>query len=306
MYNQKGKTAVLILILLVVILLAISGGVSYLLQQERLKNTNLSQQLSDLQEKQKITETKLDETTRNVSLLDTKLQDAKSKIGNLTSDLAAERSAKESALTQIDQLRTDLNQQKSLRADLEAKLARAQKDQEALNTKLSALDANKVELEVRIKDLEAKTAAIQQSVELGTVVVNPETTVTAPNTNSSKAAKKTEKPKAKNQGAVKKAAPQEAGPAPVAAQPQAAQPKTAVPAPVEGKVLVLNRDYNFAVISLGNRNGIVTGDVFAVFHNNAYLGDVKVEKTHDSMSAAGFLSDSVKNKVSEGDRVVKK
>lgn len=244
--------------------------------------------------------------------METNLQDAKSKIGNLTSDLTAERGAKESALAQIDQLKTDLDQQKSLRSDLETKLAHAQKDQEALNAKLSTLDTQRAALEAHIKDLETKAAAIQQSVELGTVVVNSETTPTVANTNGNKAANnKAEKPKANNQGAVKKAA------APVAAKPAAAavapQPKaavqpqtTAAPAPLEGKVLVLNKDYNFAVISLGNRNGVVPGDVFSIFHNTAYLGDVKVEKTHDSMSAAGFLSDSVRDKISEGDRVVKK
>jgi len=46
--------------------------------------------------------------------------------------------------------------------------------------------------------------------------------------------------------------------------------------------------------------------LFSVYRGNTYLGDVKVEKVQDVMSAAGFVADDVKNKVKEGDKVVKK
>ena len=45
---------------------------------------------------------------------------------------------------------------------------------------------------------------------------------------------------------------------------------------------------------------------FPIYHNNQYVGDVKVEKVHDAMSAAGFVSADIKDKISEGDKVVPK
>jgi hypothetical protein len=60
------------------------------------------------------------------------------------------------------------------------------------------------------------------------------------------------------------------------------------------------------VINLGTKDGISSGDVFSIYHNNKYVGDAKLEKVHDSMSAAGFLSEDIKDKVSEGDKVVQK
>lgn len=72
---------------------------------------------------------------------------------------------------------------------------------------------------------------------------------------------------------------------------------------LEGKVLVVNKNYNFAVINLGTKDGIDIGDMLSVLHNNKYIGDVKVEKVHDSMSAAGFVSMEMKDKVNEGDKV---
>ena len=84
--------------------------------------------------------------------------------------------------------------------------------------------------------------------------------------------------------------------------------KTAVSAArsLDGKVLVVNKDYNFLVVNLGAKEGVNVGDVFSVYHNNKYAGDVKVEKVHDAMSAAGFTSADMANKVSEGDRVIPK
>ncbi len=75
---------------------------------------------------------------------------------------------------------------------------------------------------------------------------------------------------------------------------------------VEGKILVLNKEYNFVVINLGSKDGVAMGQVFSVYRGNNYLGDIKVEKLHDSMAAAGFASEDIKGKVREGDRIVQK
>jgi len=87
--------------------------------------------------------------------------------------------------------------------------------------------------------------------------------------------------------------------------PKAEEP-LAVVKQAEGKVLVVNKEYNFAVISFGSKDGVNLGDVFSIYSGPDYLGDVKVEKLHDSMSAAGFMSDGIKDRVKEGDRVTKK
>lgn len=77
-------------------------------------------------------------------------------------------------------------------------------------------------------------------------------------------------------------------------------------ASLEGKILVINKDYNFAVINLGSKDGVNIDDIFSIYHKNKYIGDIKIEKVHDSMSAANFLSPGIKDKVREGDKVVSK
>ena len=74
---------------------------------------------------------------------------------------------------------------------------------------------------------------------------------------------------------------------------------------LEGKVMVVNKDYNFAVINLGSNDGVNIGDQFSVYHGGKIIGEVKVEKVHESMSAAGFAVE-LKDTLKEDDKVVQK
>lgn len=271
--TEKIKSPVLILVVLILISLALSGSIFYFLQKERARSAGLQGELEDLKAVQKATEAKLEESKKSIKEYDTKLQEAESQINKLNADLAQERSAKEEAATLAEQLRTDLEQQKSLRSDLEKKLSTAQSEATKIQGQLKELLAKKDDLEKKVKKFEEEAQASSQSVELGKVVVAPEAAAPAA-------------------GAVKPSAEK--------------QPVKNAVAASEGKVLVVNKDYNFAVINLGAKDGINLGDVFSVYRENKYLGDIKVEKVHESMSAAGFLSSGMQDKTIEGDKVVKK
>jgi cell shape-determining protein MreC len=75
--------------------------------------------------------------------------------------------------------------------------------------------------------------------------------------------------------------------------------------PLEGKVTVVNKEYNFAVINLGQKDGVNVGDQFSVTREGKVIGDIKVEKVHESMSAAGFAAE-LKDAIQENDLVVQK
>ncbi len=79
-----------------------------------------------------------------------------------------------------------------------------------------------------------------------------------------------------------------------------------IDASLEGKILVVNKESDFAVIDLGSLDGVRVNDIFSVFDQDKYIGEIKTEKVHESMSAAVFLSGQVKDKIKEGDRVLYK
>jgi outer membrane murein-binding lipoprotein Lpp len=293
---DRGKIPVIALTIALVAGLILAGAVFYFYQQEHAKNISLQEQIEDLNTKQRIIENKLDESKKKIAGLQDELAAAKTHIDALSAQLQEERGAREQANKQLDQLKTDLNLQNSLRAELETKLNKAQDEAKSAKTALNNMEKQKKELELKLKDLEAKT----QNVELGKIVVNSE---------SGQAAKQPDKKKGSGGFLFFKkketaATPvKNSAPAPTQA---AAQPYTSATSGLEGKVAVVNNEYGFAVISLGSRDGVNSGDVFSVYHNGKNVGDVKAEKVHDSLTAANFVSPDLKDKIGEGDRVVLK
>ena len=175
-----------------------------------------------------------------------------------------------------------------MRADLESKLTAAQEDIKKTQTQLRYLEAQTSQFESKIKELETQV----HGVELGKIVVSPES-------------KETKKKGAKEAAKALKNAPKEKL---LESNPvvEAAKAAPALTGALEGKVLVINNEYNFAVLNFGSRDGINLGDLFSVYHNGNYIGDLRVEKLHDSMSAANFVTPDLKDKIAEGDKVVQK
>ena len=279
--GRKGSVATIILVILILLSMALAGGTFYLLQKERVENQKLQVQMEELKVNIEKTKTDLLSSRKEISGLEMRLKNAQSQIEVLTSDLQQEKVSKQDTMKQMDRLMVELEQQKLARTDLEKKFTQAQEDSKRTQAKLKDLEARKAELELKVSELETKSQDLQTKVneiELGKIVVSPEQQV-APHP---------------TQKAVKQSKKQ------VKAQPPDRASAT------EGKVLVVNRDYSFAVINMGSKDGVNVGSVFSVSHNNKYLGDIKIEKVHDAMAAGGFLNPEMKDKVAEGDKVTKK
>lgn len=277
MINRNSGKATILLVILIILSLGLAGGLFYLFQQSESTNRLLTEELEDLRPKYAIAEQKVKESENILQQKDLQLQDALAKVDNLTSELKQVQESNKVTQDELAKLRADLTTQQSLRSNLENELKAAQGALKKAQVQLTELEGKKNLLESQIGDLEQKTKDEGSDVELGTIVVAPE--LQAPAT-----AQVT--PTAKNTAAV---------------IPQ----KPSVSA-AEGKVLVVNKEYNFAVINLGSKDGVAMGDVFYVYHNNKYIGDITLEKIHDSMAAAGFASSNVEKRIAEGDRVVKK
>ncbi|MFA4854762.1 MAG: hypothetical protein WC616_05385, partial [Candidatus Omnitrophota bacterium] len=249
-----------VLIILIIISLALAAGGFYSYQNEHTKNIQLQAQIEELNTRQRITESKLEETKKKAVEFQLKLQEATAQIDSLTNELAQEKSLRLEASNKSEQLKVDLEQQKVLRQDIENRLNQAQDDGKKIKEQTKVMQQQKAELEAKIKNLES----ISNGVELGKVVVAPAPAV--------KPGKKSAVPQGKS---------------------------------LEGRVMVVNKDYNFAVLNLGSKDGVNTGDEFSVYHAGKVIGVLKVEKVHESMAAAGF-SEELKSIISENDEVVQK
>lgn len=273
----RARSSVILLVILMLVFLSAAVTGFYLYNKEHIRNIELEERVEELSIKQKITEAKFIEAQKVISTLEEKIKDSVTQINTLTDEINKEKASKEDALSGMEELMQEIEEQKTLKLELESKLSQAQDAVKTMQGKLSVLESDKKDLALKLKDLEEKTAG----VELGKIVVSPE----PDKVTTAKGKKKAPAAKASKEAPIM----------PVAAGKV-----------LEGKVLVINKEYNFVVINMGSKDGVNLGQVFTIARGNNILGDVKVEKLHDSMAAAGFITEDTKNKVREGDKVVRK
>ena len=269
---RKGAVSFPVLPVLVVILLIFITATVYLYQ----KDTQLQGRIVELENLQRATEGKLEESKKTAAQLEQKLQESNTQIDSLTSELEQEKSAHKQTADELEQIKADLKQQKSLRNDLESKLNQAENNSRQINEQLKIIQQQKVELEEKVRSVGGEVAGI----ELGTIVVNNEGIVT-----TGKSAKI--KPKA------------------VKEKINLVDSQSAQEQVLEGKIIVVNKEFNFAVINLGSKNNIKLGDEFSIIRDGNSIGSLKVEKVHESISAAGF-DPELKELIKENDKIVKR
>jgi predicted RNase H-like nuclease (RuvC/YqgF family) len=71
----------------------------------------------------------------------------------------------------------------------------------------------------------------------------------------------------------------------------------------EGRVLVVNKEFNFIVIDLGEQNGVSVGTQFGVYREGELLAKVEVEQVYKDMSSAKILPDELQGEIQEDDEV---
>jgi hypothetical protein len=274
--DRKSAVLLPILVVLFIISLALAAGAFYLYQKEQAQNAQLQEKIADLENRQRLTEGKLEDSKKLASELQLKLQETKTKLDSLIEELNKEKSAHTEAINQLEQYKSDLAQQKSLRQDLESQLKAAQDEGKKIKEQLKIIQQQKVELEQKIKNAQVSAGG----VELGKVVVNNEPPVAVVESSAK------DKSSPSEEKADKKATP--------------LQKKS-----LEGKVIVVNKEFNFVVINLGSKDGVKVADVFLISRDNKSIGEIKIEKVHDSMSAAGFAAE-LKDRIQENDKVTLK
>ncbi len=68
------------------------------------------------------------------------------------------------------------------------------------------------------------------------------------------------------------------------------------------RVLLLNKEFSFAILNLGRKNGLNVGDKFLILRDNQRLGAGYVDKIYKDISIVTFFS-PLKNDIKEGDKV---
>jgi len=73
---------------------------------------------------------------------------------------------------------------------------------------------------------------------------------------------------------------------------------------LEGRVLVINKEYNFIVTDIGSDDQTALGDILTVFRDGKYVGEGQIEKIYDTMSAATIVKETKPGAIQINDKVV--
>jgi hypothetical protein len=265
-----GKAQVLILIILTVVFAALAGVGFYLEETERKQRTRLESEVVQLSQ----TNTTLKEDIQSVRVELTRVEEdliAVQEEHRRTTTLLQETRRMEAELQQVVTERDDTIV--TLTAELEStQQERGQLKQltKRLESKAQQLQGRLTLIEQENADLELQLDGTGSSVTLDRLVVGP--TGDAPFVG----------------GVIV--------PAPILEETRSGILLT-------GRILVVNREYDFVVINMGKASGIHMGDEFDVMRGSQMLGRVKVEKLYEALAAAAMVGDTNKEQLREGDTV---
>lgn len=273
--NNKGKASTVVLVFVLILFsFAILGAAAFFwlsYEKEKTARTQISEQLVTLTaEKDKIQKL-LDEASQEKSALENKIKTHEGELAQLNQKLFDEAQAKTTLMGERDKLIEKINNLASQNQVMQEELVKRQEAMNSLETKLQEISAERDSL----KQLTESTAGSGR-VELETIVVSPSS-------------------QAQDQAGAAGAAAKVEGET-GDAQQQAGQFSSA-------SVLLVNRAHNFVVVDAGQAHGIKSGDIFDVFHNDEFIGKVKVEKVQETLCAAAFLENFKADLVSEHDVV---
>lgn len=277
--NNAGKTITIFLGLIVVLLVSTASISIFLLNKETEKRKAVETDLNKAQDLVSKLQGDLKVSENKAFILEEKNKEADTRINSLEEELDVEKGLKEAMKTENDKLKTDLDAAKEDKDKIQADLA---KQLEEAQNKSKAVEEALQEQQKRVKELEAKVASQENTGENK----SPEAAAT-PASADNPAAIATENEEADKKVELDKIVVDTSG-------------------SVKGRVLSVDKETEFIIFDLGAKNGIKQGDVMSVLRGDDYLGDVKVSRVQDEMSAADLIPPFSSRMVRKNDTIVPK
>jgi flagellar biosynthesis chaperone FliJ len=78
----------------------------------------------------------------------------------------------------------------------------------------------------------------------------------------------------------------------------------AMPAGISGRIMTINKAWNFVVLNVGSRQGVVQNGVLIVYRGQKFLGKVKVVSTEENTAVADILPETLQGAFTVGDEVI--
>ncbi len=279
--SKGGKTTVVILVLVIIILFSGIAISLFLLNKETQIRKDTEVSLEQVRTRGAKIEAALQDAEKQIEVLKGKNKDADDKINSLMEEIDLDAALREEIKAESKKLKETLEAEGKAKVELRQKLLG---DLEAVQAKLKDAEARaegqvaiSTELKKKIDELQQKNDTLEQKV--------------------------------KDVEAGLRASRNEILPAPGQEGSSNVDLDRIVVTPEEaksGRILNVDTETEFIIFDIGTKNGVKQGDVMSVYRGKTYLGDVKVSRVQDEMSAADLVPPFSSRKVRKNDQVVPK
>jgi len=293
--NSSGKVLAIFLVITALLLISLTAISLFFFQKETESRKLAETNLEEIQgEKIKIDDELKDLKKKNF-LLQEKNKEAEARVNDLSDELELE-----SGLREEMKLETVLIEEKLKELEEQGEAAaREIEEEEELHKKLTKdLSVSKQ----KIKELEAQLKAEQErSQKLGQLYEQKQQEEAANTEENQKPLLKESDDGNPNEAIPGASANQGIELEEIVIVPK--QPKTqeirlepiveeavsALETALNGRILSVDVETEFVIVSLGEKDGIVVGNVLSVYRNDNYVGDIKVTRLQSEMSAADLV-----------------
>ena len=271
--GKSGKALTFILVVFVVLLISVTGISLFFFLKEIDARQAAEAQVDQLKTVEASLNRDLKTAQDQITLLDEKKREAEEKIESLLQEVDLQKTAKEEVQKQNLALEDNLKKETQSKEEIRSRLSQ---DLQTAQDKYNAVKADLDKALVYVKELEETKAQMQVQGPSGTEVVDMATqeSTTAVDGNGIALDKIVVNP---HPGAGSK-----------------------------GRVISVDSDTDFVIVSLGEKDGINKGATLSIYRGKDYLGDVKVSRVLAEMSAADFVPPFKSQSVKKDDQVVVK
>ena len=291
--NKSGKTVTIILVVISILSLVLTVIAVFFFQKESEMRKAAEGSLAQSRLNEAKLQSELKDAKKEVFVLEEKAKEADEKINGLMDDLELAQGVRDELKGENDSLKEALETESQAKDDLRKRLTdEVNKAKEKVATLESSISNEKnvrADLERKIEELKIKSQAQSQPQTMAPKSSEP------PKTSDNLPA---EKPKSGDSSSSNTQASGQV--VPLGKIVVGAENITA------GKVLSVDKENDFIVFNLGEKDGIVQGSVMSIYRDHSYLGDVKVSRVQPDMSAADFISPFSSQKVRKNDQVTTK
>ena len=262
--KPQGRVLVILLGIVAIVSMAGAGAAVFLQMQERDLRLAKERELSVVKTQKEEVEQELEEVKAAKEKAETELTQAKTQVEQALAQVAEERKAKDTLAKSVDDRQKEVDR---LAKDME----QFKTERKTFQDQVAKLKGDQEKLQKQLTDLEQAKADLE-----------------------SKLLEFSKHPNVELDRVV--VTPGEPGEG-------AGQTAAATGGGLQGKVVVVNREYDFIVMNLGKNQGLAIGQEFQILRGQQVLGKVRVEKLYDELSAAAILPESHKDAIREGDVV---